>query len=110
MILLFYVVYLCVGYKMGDVKYIDLMICDGLWDVFNGYYMGQIVENVVEKWQISCDQQDEFVLVLQNKVEVVQKVGKFDDEVIVYIVKYCKGDIIVDKDEYICYGVMIEGM
>ena len=33
------------GHKMGDMKYIDSMIKDGLWDAFNGYHMGQTAEN-----------------------------------------------------------------
>ena len=29
------------GHKMGDMKYIDTMIRDGLWDAFNGCHRGQ---------------------------------------------------------------------
>lgn len=105
-----HVAHLRAGHKMGDVKYIDSMIRDGLWDAFNGYHMGQTAENVAEKWQISRDQQDEFALASQNKAEAAQKAGKFDDEVIAYTVKNRKGDIIVDKDEYIRHGATIEGM
>lgn len=105
-----HVAHLRAGHKMGDVKYIDSMIRDGLWDAFNGYHMGQTAENVAEKWQISRDQQDEFALASQNKAEAAQKAGKFDDEVIAYTVKHRKGDIIVDKDEYIRHGATIEGM
>ena len=49
------------GQKMGDMKYIDTMIKDGLWDAFNGYHMGQTAENVAEQWQISREMQDEFL-------------------------------------------------
>ncbi|SIS59178.1 acetyl-CoA acetyltransferase [Roseivivax lentus] len=98
------------GHKMGDVKYIDTMIRDGLWDAFNGYHMGQTAENVAEKWQISRDQQDEFALASQNKAEAAQKAGKFDDEVIPFTVKTRKGDIVVDKDEYIRHGATIDNM
>jgi acetyl-CoA C-acetyltransferase len=105
-----HVAHLRAGHKMGDVKYIDSMIRDGLWDAFNGYHMGQTAENVAEKWQISRDQQDEFALASQNKAEAAQKAGKFDDEVIAFTVKHRKGDIIVDKDEYIRHGATIEGM
>ena len=35
-----HVMYLREGTKMGDVKMIDTMIKDGLWDAFNGYHMG----------------------------------------------------------------------
>ena len=40
------------GHKMGDMKYIDTMIRDGLWDAFNGYHMGQTAENVANQWEI----------------------------------------------------------
>ncbi|MEM1373578.1 MAG: acetyl-CoA C-acetyltransferase [Pseudomonadota bacterium] len=98
------------GQKMGDMKYIDTMIRDGLWDAFNGYHMGQTAENVAEQWQISRDMQDEFALASQNKAEAAQTAGKFDDEVVAFTVKTRKGDIVVDKDEYIRHGATIEGM
>ncbi|MCP4820849.1 MAG: acetyl-CoA C-acetyltransferase [Shimia sp.] len=105
-----HVAHLRAGTKMGDVKYIDSMIRDGLWDAFNGYHMGQTAENVAEKWQISREQQDEFAVASQNKAEAAQKAGKFDDEVIPFTVKTRKGDIIVDKDEYIRHGATMEAM
>lgn len=98
------------GHKMGDVKYIDTMIRDGLWDAFNGYHMGQTAENVAEQWQISRDMQDEFALASQNKAEAAQNAGKFDDEVIPFTIKTRKGEIVVDKDEYIRHGATIESM
>ena len=98
------------GHKMGDMKYIDTMIRDGLWDAFNGYHMGQTAENVAEKWQISRDRQDEFAVASQNKAEAAQKAGKFDDEVVAHTIKTRKGDIVVDKDEYIRHGATIEAM
>jgi acetyl-CoA C-acetyltransferase len=98
------------GTKMGDMKYIDTMIRDGLWDAFNGYHMGQTAENVAEKWQISREQQDEFAVASQNKAEAAQKAGKFADEITPFTVKHRKGDIIVDSDEYIRHGATIEAM
>ncbi|MEQ5871421.1 acetyl-CoA C-acetyltransferase [Sagittula sp. NFXS13] len=98
------------GYKMGDVSFIDTMIRDGLWDAFNGYHMGQTAENVAEKWGISREQQDEFALGSQNKAEAAQKAGKFDDEVIPFTIKTRKGDIVMDKDEYIRHGATIDNM
>ncbi|MXQ09289.1 acetyl-CoA C-acyltransferase [Alphaproteobacteria bacterium GH1-50] len=98
------------GHKMGDLKFIDSMIKDGLWDAFNGYHMGQTAENVAEQWQIGREQQDEFALASQNKAEAAQKAGKFDDEVMAFTVKTRKGDIVVDKDEYIRHGATIENM
>ena len=99
-----------VAHKMGDVKYIDTMIKDGLWDAFNGYHMGQTAENVAEQWQISREMQDEFALASQNKAEAAQNAGKFDDEVIPFTIKSRKGETTVDKDEYIRHGATIENM
>jgi acetyl-CoA C-acetyltransferase len=105
-----HVAHLRAGHKMGDVKYIDSMIKDGLWDAFNGYHMGQTAENVAEKWQISRDQQDEFAVASQNKAEAAQKAGKFADEIVPFTVKTRKGETVVDQDEYIRHGATIEAM
>jgi acetyl-CoA C-acetyltransferase len=105
-----HVAHLRAGTKMGDTKFVDSMIKDGLWDAFNGYHMGQTAENVAQKWQISREQQDEFAVASQNKAEAAQRTGRFDDEVIPFTVKARKGDIIVDKDEYIRHGATIDAM
>ncbi len=105
-----HVAHLRAGYKMGDVKFIDSMIRDGLWDAFNGYHMGQTAENVAEKWQISREMQDEFALASQKKAEAAQKAGKFDEEITPFTVKTRKGDIVVDKDEYIRHGATLESI
>ncbi|TVR43919.1 MAG: acetyl-CoA C-acetyltransferase, partial [Rhodobacteraceae bacterium] len=75
-----HVAHLRAGQKMGDMKMIDSMIKDGLWDAFNGYHMGQTAENVAGKWQITRDEQDAFAVASQNKAEAAQKAGKFKDE------------------------------
>ncbi|MDF3415574.1 acetyl-CoA C-acetyltransferase [Sulfitobacter sp. M57] len=98
------------GQKMGDMKLIDTMIKDGLWDAFNGYHMGQTAENVAEKWQISREQQDEFAVASQNKAEAAQKAGKFADEIMAYTVPGRRGDTIVDADEYIRHGATMDAM
>ena len=98
------------GQKMGDMKYIDTMIKDGLWDAFNNYHMGQTAENVAEQWQISREMQDEFAVASQNKAEAAQKAGKFVDEIVPFVIKGRKGDITVDADEYIRHGATMEAM
>ena len=98
------------GIKMGDMKYIDSMIRDGLWDAFNNYHMGQTAENVAEKWQISRDEQDAFAVASQNKAEAAQKAGKFADEIAAFTVKTRKGETIVNADEYIRHGATMEAM
>ena len=72
------------GTKMGDVKFVDTMIIDGLTDAFNNYHMGVTAENVARQWQITREQQDEFAVKSQNKAEAAQKAGKFKDEIVPY--------------------------
>ncbi len=98
------------GTKMGDVKFIDSMIRDGLWDAFNGYHMGQTAENVATQWQISRDVQDAFAVASQNKAEAAQKAGKFVEEIVPFVISTRKGDVTVDADEYIRYGATLEAM
>ncbi len=93
------------GTKMGDLKFADTMIVDGLTDAFNNYHMGITAENVAKQWQITRDQQDDFAVASQNKAEAAQKAGKFKDEIVPYTVSTRKGDVVVDQDEYIKHGV-----
>ena len=102
--------YLRAGQKMSDMKMIDTMIRDGLWDAFNNYHMGQTAENVAEQWQISRDEQDQFAVASQNKAEAAQKAGKFKDEIVPFTVKTRKGDVVVEDDEYIRHGATLEAM
>jgi acetyl-CoA C-acetyltransferase len=98
------------GTKMGDIKLIDTMIKDGLWDAFNGYHMGNTAENVARQFQITREAQDEFAVGSQNKAEAAQKAGKFKDEIVPVILKGRKGDTTVDTDEYIRHGATIDAM
>ena len=98
------------GTKMGDLKLIDTMIKDGLWDAFNGYHMGNTAENVARQFQITREAQDEFALGSQNKAEAAQKAGRFKDEIVAVTLKGRKGDTIVDSDEYIRHGATIDAM
>jgi acetyl-CoA C-acetyltransferase len=98
------------GQKMGDLKLVDTMISDGLWDAFNGYHMGQTAENVAEQFQISRGDQDAFAVASQNKAEAAQKAGRFDDEIAPVTIKGRKGDSVVDKDEFIRHGATLEAM
>jgi len=98
------------GTKMGDVKFIDTMIKDGLWDAFHGYHMGTTAENVAQKWQISREEQDRFAVASQNKAEAAQKAGRFKDEIVPVTIASRKGDVVVDADEYIRPGTTLEAV
>jgi acetyl-CoA C-acetyltransferase len=98
------------GTKMGDLKFVDTMIRDGLMDAFNGYHMGQTAENVAAKWQLSRHEQDQFALASQNKAEAAQKAGRFKEEIVPVTISSRKGDVVVDVDEYIRPGTTLDAL
>jgi acetyl-CoA C-acetyltransferase len=102
--------YLRAGTKMGDLKFVDTMLRDGLFDAFHGYHMGITAENVAAKWQISREEQDKFALGSQNKAEAAQKAGKFKDEIVPVTIETRKGDVVVDQDEYIRAGTTLDAL
>ncbi len=90
------------GFRMGDVKMIDSMIVDGLWDVYNKYHMGITAENVAKQYGIDRAQQDAFALESQRKAAAAQDAGKFKDEIVAVPVAQRKGDPIpFDTDEFV---------
>jgi acetyl-CoA C-acetyltransferase len=98
------------GAKMGNLELIDTMIKDGLTDVFNGYHMGITAENLAEQYQITREDQDRFATGSQNKAEAARKAGRFTDEIVPVTVKGRKGDTIVEHDEFIREGVLLESL
>ncbi|TAJ38353.1 MAG: acetyl-CoA C-acetyltransferase [Reyranella sp.] len=98
------------GTKMGDLKMVDSMIKDGLWDAFNGYHMGNTAENVAQKYQITRVEQDAFAASSQNKAEAAQKSGRFKDEIVPVTIKTRKGDVVVDTDEFPRHGTTAEAL
>ncbi len=102
--------YLRSGQKMGDFKFVDTMLKDGLLDAFQGYHMGTTAENIAGKWQLNREEQDKFAAASQNKAEAAQKEGRFKDEIVPITVKSRKGDIVVDQDEYIRPGTTVEAL
>jgi acetyl-CoA C-acetyltransferase len=102
-----HVAHMRAGTKMGELKLVDSMIKDGLWDAFHGYHMGTTAENVAQKWQINREEQDIFAVASQNKAEAAQKTGRFKDEIAAVTVASRKGDIVVDQDEYIRAGTTL---
>ena len=98
------------GTKMGDLKFIDTMLKDGLTDAFHGYHMGNTAENVATKYQISREAQDRFATGSQNKAEAAQKAGRFKDEIAPFTLTTRKGDEIVAEDEFIRPGTTYEAL
>lgn len=99
------------GARMFDTKLVDIMVNDGLWDVFNNYHMGVTAENIAEQWGLTREQLDEFALSSQQKAEAAIKAGKFKDEIVPVEIPQRKGDpVVFDTDEHPKFGSTIEGL
>lgn len=98
------------GYRMNDGVLIDIMIKDGLWDVFNQYHMGITAENVAAKWGLTREELDEFALGSQQKAEAAIKSGRFKDEIVPVPIKDKKGETYFDTDEHPRFGTTIEAL
>ena len=89
------------GARIGNHEVVDLMIYDGLWDVFNNFHMGMTAENVAEEYGITRQAQDEFSVKSQKKAEAAIKAGKFKDEIVPLEIPQPKGEpVLFDTDEY----------
>jgi acetyl-CoA C-acetyltransferase len=97
------------GAKMGNDEVVDLMIYDGLWDIFGNYHMGITAENVAEKYKITREEQDEFSAISQNKAEAAIKSGKFKEEIVPIAISQPKGEpVLFDTDEFPRFGTTKE--
>ena len=98
------------GARMNNVTMVDLMVNDGLWDIFNGYHMGITAENVAEQYGVTREMQDELALASQQKAVAAIKAGKFKDEIVPVEVKQKKQTIVFDTDEHPREGTTLEGL
>ena len=99
------------GIRMGHDDFMDGMVFDGLWDIFNNYHMGITAENIAEKYNISREEQDRFAFESQQKAEAAIKAGKFKEEIVPVEVPQRKGDpVIFDTDEHPRFGTTLEAL
>jgi len=99
------------GYRMALYKddLIDGMVYDGLWDIFNDYHMGLTAENIVEKYQLSRKEQDEFSLKSHLKAKDAIKAGYFSDQILPIKVFKGKGNpVLFDIDEQVRFDTSLE--
>ena len=91
------------GYRM-DVsskgELIDLMVYDGLWEIFYGYHMGFTAENIAARYKISRQEQDELGLMSHQRARKAITDGIFAQEIVPVPIPQRKGDpIMFDTDE-----------
>ncbi|MEE9495809.1 MAG: acetyl-CoA C-acetyltransferase [Desulfobacterales bacterium] len=82
---------------VGDV--LDLMVIDGLWEIFYGYHMGLTAEAIASMYDISRQEQDELGVLSHTRARAAIKEGLFAQEIAPVIVKTRKGETVFDTDE-----------
>jgi acetyl-CoA C-acetyltransferase len=90
------------GYRMeltgvGDIY--DLMVFDGLYEIFYGYHMGMTAENIAAMYGISRQEQDELGVLSHNRAKTAINEGLFAQEIVPVVIKTRKGEIVFDTDE-----------
>ena len=98
------------GARMNDVKFVDMMVYDGVFDVFNQYHMGITAENVAEKYGITREMQDQIGYESQMKAAKAISSGRFKDEIVPIEVKKKKETVIFDTDEHCRPQTTLEGL
>lgn len=97
------------GSRMGDSKLIDVMHKDGFMCPLAGHLMGMTAETLVERYDISREEQDAFAVESQNKAVQAVKEGKFKEEILPVEVPAGKGQTVVfDTEEIPREGVTVE--
>ncbi len=88
------------GARMNNTELVDLMVMDGLFEIFYGYHMGLTAENIAEKYGITRKEQDELGALSHQRARKAIADGTFKDEIVPVIIPQKKGDpIIFDTDE-----------
>jgi acetyl-CoA C-acetyltransferase len=90
------------GHRMeltGIGQVYDLMVYDGLFEIFYGYHMGITAENIIAKYGISREEQDKLALLSYQRAMGAIKDGTFKDEIVDIVIKSRKGDTVFNVDE-----------
>jgi len=91
------------GYRMDITtkgEALDLMVYDGLWEIFYGYHMGLTAENIAEKYGISREEQDELGLLSHQRARAAITGGLFKEEIVPVVIPQRKGETLAfDTDE-----------
>ena len=87
------------GMRMGHQQAVDLMVWDGLWDIYNDFHMGMTGELVAEKYGITREEQDAYAANSHAKAVAAMEAGRFDAEIVPVEVPGRKGSTTVTRDE-----------
>ena len=98
------------GYRMNDNKLVDSMVCDGLWDAFNDIHMGLTAESVAERFGVTREQADELSYQSHMKAQAATAAGKFEKEIVPYVIQSKKGNTEFKVDEGIRPDTSMEAL
>ena len=88
------------GARMGNAEMIDLVVFDGLYEIFYGYHMGITAENIAARYDISRAAQDELGAMSHQRAKAAIAGGLFKNEIVPVVIPQRKGDpIVFDTDE-----------
>jgi acetyl-CoA C-acetyltransferase len=88
------------GARLNDSGLIDLLVLDGLYEIFYGYHMGMTAENIAEKYSISRQEQDQLGALSHQRARHAIAEGFFRDEIVPVLIPQRKGDpLVFDTDE-----------
>jgi len=88
------------GARMNNVDLVDLMVFDGLFEIFYGYHMGITAENIAEHYGISREEQDELGALSHQRATKAIGDGILKDEIVPVVIPQRKGDpVVFDTDE-----------
>jgi acetyl-CoA C-acetyltransferase len=100
------------GFKYGDVRMIDHMAYDGLWDVFTDQVMGSLIDGCNRGEQlVSREDQDAFAARSHQRAAAATAGGAMAEEIVDVRVPQRRGDdVVISKDEGIRDGVTAESL
>ena len=88
------------GARMSNTEMVDLIVFDGLYEIFYGYHMGLTAENIAEKYGISRQAQDELGALSHQRARRAITEGLFNEEIVPVVIPQRKGDPkVFDTDE-----------
>src|SRR5271163_4069016 len=87
------------GYRLGDGQLYDSVLRDGLNDAFSGEHSGWHTEDLVEKYQVTREAQDQWALRSQQRFARAQAAGHFKAQIVAVQVPGKKGPTTFDQDE-----------
>jgi acetyl-CoA C-acetyltransferase len=88
------------GARMNNTDLVDLMVFDGLFEIFYGYHMGITAENIAENYGISREEQDELGALSHARARQAISDGVCKDEIVPVVIPQRKGDpLVFDTDE-----------